>query len=136
MDPSFNNRQYMCSFELKNEMYIIGGRGTTEDYRNFKVKQNEVEKLTDLPFAFRNGACTTVSDNTGALACASLDDPYACWKFDGSNWAKVGGPKNDHQTGSMAPYNGGAIIIAGYKDRTGSTEFWDQSQARLTIPLV
>jgi len=127
MNPSISDRTYMCSFQLKNEMYMIGGRGTSADYRNYKVKETELEKLSDLPFSFRDGACAAISDHS-ALACSPLDNPYGCWKFDGSKWDIVGGTQNDHTTATMAAYQNGAVIIAGYKDRTGSTEFWDSNQ--------
>ena len=50
-----------------------------------------------------------------------------CWSYDGSKWSMVGSTQNDHYNGAISSFQGGAIIVGGYRDRRGSTEFFDDS---------
>ena len=80
-----------------------------------------------MPFPFRNGICADFKSGTAALACASNSNAKGCWSYDGSKWVMVGSTQNDHFTGAISSFNGGAIIVGGYRDRRGSTEFFDES---------
>ena len=80
-----------------------------------------------MPFPFKNGICADFKSGTAALACASSSNAKGCWSYDGSKWIMVGSTQNDHLDGAISSFNGGAIIVGGYRDRRGSTEFFDES---------
>lgn len=137
MQPNYQQRKYMCSFALKGKMYLVGGYDTLSpgaEYRQFVVNDDKtgVVQLDNLQFEMRNGACVTYSEDY-ALLCASYSDPVGCQSFDGEKYTRTGSTVKNHYTGGMAAFNGGAIIVAGYKDRTGSTEFFDPNEPIQTM---
>ena len=53
------DRTYMCSFKLKDEMWIIGGAtspfSTSQPQRQFRVYVDHMEEMHTLPFKFEHG---------------------------------------------------------------------------------
>ena len=92
----------------------------------FEIWHKAVQ-LDQMPFPFRNGICADFKSGTAAIACAANSNAKGCWSYDGSNWNMVGSTQNDHFAGAISSFNGGAIIVGGYRDRRGSTEFFDES---------
>ena len=55
----------MCSFQFKNQMFMIGGQETSRNdfrYRQLIVDGGQVIELGDLPFPFDEGACAVYND--------------------------------------------------------------------------
>jgi len=92
------------------------------------MEPNQAVQLDQMPFPFRNGICSDFKSGTAALACAASSNAKGCWAYDGSQWLMVGSTQNDHYNGAISSFNGGAIIVGGYRDRRGSTEFFDESE--------
>jgi len=131
LNPSYNDRKYMCSFKVNGEFHIIGGRSdsvSSVEYRHFKMEPYKAVQLEQMPFPFRNGICADFKSGMAALACAASSNAKGCWSYDGSKWIMVGSTQNDHFDGAISSFNGGAIIVGGYRDRRGSTEFFDESE--------
>jgi len=131
LNPSYADRKYMCSFRVNGEFHVIGGRSDTVssvEYRHYKMEPNSAVLLDQMPFPFRNGRCADFKSGTAAIACASSNNAKGCWAYDGSKWSMVGSTQNDHYNGAVSSFNGGAIIVGGYRDRRGSTEFFDESE--------
>ena len=56
---------------------------------------DKVNKLTDLPFPFNRGACSSISETEALMCAGSGDDGYGrdCWKFDGMKYTQTNGTK-------------------------------------------
>lgn len=96
-DPSYSDRQAMCSFTLLGNMYLIGKileiwilpkfalirysggsdgdvrPGVSNERRQLKVTESGVEALMFLPFRFNHGLCVNYDDQH-VLACAAQGD--------------------------------------------------------------
>ena len=124
MPDEFDDKRFFkCSFQLNNEMYIIGGDSYTDkDYDNYRVRSTGVEKLDNLPFSFNDGRCANY-DGKNVLACAANGGHERdCWNFDGDNWTEVGQTRQKHWQGDIASYHNQAVIV-GKGHRAGKQEY-------------
>ena len=55
----------------------------------------KVNKLTDIPFPFNRGACSSISETEALMCGGSGEDGYGrdCWKFDGEKYTQTNGTK-------------------------------------------
>ena len=143
--PSYDqSRKYMCSFSLKDRMYLVGGMENKDEawdqrFASYRVHDKWIEELTDLPFPFEDGRCLTLQNplnnyDAYTLMCApeQLKDLGSertdCWIFDGVWYRKTeNGTNDDHMMGEMAHFNHSAVIIGGYYNYDGSTEIYHPS---------
>ena len=132
-DQSYDERHWMCSFSLHNQMYLIGGNDglsrvfklfvtgevhlRNEKYpqkkinerRQLLVTESGIEVLEQLPFRFNDGRCLNYDDQH-VLACAG-DFGYQkeCFKFDGYNYTRMSLTVFDHYRGGMARWRRSGI---------------------------
>ena len=126
----------MCSFQLQDQMYMIGGTAGSE-YRQYKVDPSSaaVVSMENLPFPLVYGACHEYN-NDYALACAGEDNKEHCWELSGATdqWTQVGDTAYEHYSGDLGKFKKSAVIVAGYSDTHGATEIFDPvSKAWLDI---
>ena len=96
-------------------MYIIGGDSwTNQDFDNYQVHNDRVERLYDLEFSFNDGRCVNY-DGYNVIACAAVDYRRDCWEFDGDGWYEAGSTNYDHWQGDLASYHNDAVMIGNFR---------------------
>ena len=122
------SRHYMCSYMLKNVIYLIGGGGdgggnkTEKDLfrrRNFKLQNHKIEQLPNLPFHMTSGQCVNFNNDEGAIACNGGDDDDGglsreCYvTANGIKYEKVGNLLGDHFRGGLIGHNSSSALMIG-----------------------
>lgn len=79
----------MCSFVIKDKMYLIGGEDNTAQKNglNFMRQAWSIDNCAfrrekDLPFDFDSGRCTSIAARSKAMLCSGIQRPKACWIYD------------------------------------------------------
>ena len=129
------SRHYMCSYMLKNVIYLIGGADESANKtewdlfrrRNFKLQNHKIEQLPNLPFHMTSGQCVNYSGDS-AIACNGGDDDEGlsreCYvTSNGVKYSPVGNLLGDHFRGSLTGYNSSALMIGGINSTQGTIEF-------------
>ena len=131
---TFEHRREMCHFELKGQMYMIGGTNYESQStlwrtkRQYRVNGKKVEQLADLPFSFRDGSCINY-DGEHVLLIGGWGQEKDTWIFDGENYTKeISRTTYDHYAGGVAKYTRdgdiGVVLTAGEFEYYGTTEFY------------
>lgn len=132
---TFSDRKGTCHFELKGEMYIVGGYDPSQNgsrdwlhYRQYKVVGNEITQLPDLNFGFKGGRCLNY-DGENVLFIGDFNNDRDTWNFDGEKYVKLPTKSTyQHYGGGLARYthNGeaGVVLTAGEFEYYGTTEFY------------
>ena len=134
---SFENRKGTCHFELKGEMFIIGGDDENKrGNRQYKVQGNKLVQIADTPFPFREGRCLNY-DGEHVLLIAGWGNEKETRIFDGQDYTFIPTRTTyDHFAGGLAKYtyNGetSVVITAGEFEYYGTTEVYSPSKKEWT----
>merc|ERR1719434_221876 len=85
--------------------------------------------MKNLPFAFDEGKCANVGDDS-VMLCGKTK---SCHLFDGDNFHKAASFKEEHWKGAMATYQDGAVVIAGNANNEGSLEHYNPTLNQWTL---
>jgi len=117
----FTNPQYMCSYKIKNRMFIVGSK--TDHPVNFRRQRWEItkggfEKLHDLEIDFDEGRCLGFGDES-VLLCSPYLKGRQCWLHNQleNTYSRLSDSYHDHYRGELVNYNDTVLLIAGAQTR-------------------